>query len=57
LGLENPLIETLKRIKLYEKAGADGIFAPCIIKEDEIKKLVESTALPLNVMCMPDHHL
>jgi len=54
LGLENPLIETLKRIKLYEKAGADGIFAPCIVKEDEIKKLVESTALPLNVMCMPE---
>ncbi|MEE9430684.1 MAG: isocitrate lyase/phosphoenolpyruvate mutase family protein [Melioribacteraceae bacterium] len=54
LGLENPLTETLRRIKLYEKAGADGIFAPCIVNEDEIKKLVESTKLPINVMCMPE---
>jgi len=54
MGLENPLEETIKRIKLYEKSGADGIFVPCIVKEDEIKKVVESTRLPVNVMCMPE---
>ncbi len=54
MGLKNPLEETLNRIKLYEESGADGIFVPCIIKEDEIKKVVESTNLPVNVMCMPN---
>jgi len=54
MGLENPLEETLKRIKLYEKAGADGIFVPCITNEEDINKVVESTNLPVNVMTMPD---
>ena len=53
MGLNNPLEETLNRIKLYEKAGADGIFIPCIVQEDEIRRVVESTSLPINVMCMP----
>ncbi len=54
MGLKNPFEETLKRIELYEKSGADGIFIPCIVQENEIKKAVESTILPVNVMCMPD---
>ncbi|VAW11560.1 Probable carboxyvinyl-carboxyphosphonate phosphorylmutase [hydrothermal vent metagenome] len=53
MGLENQFEETIKRIKIYEENGADGIFVPCIVQENEIKKVVESTALPLNVMCMP----
>lgn len=54
LGLENPCEETLKRIKIYEVSGADGIFVPCIVAESEIKRIIESTTLPINVMCMPD---
>ena len=54
LGLDNPLEETLKRIKLYEEAGADGNFVPCITNEEDIKQVVESTNLPVNVMTMPD---
>lgn len=54
LGLTNPCDETMKRIKIYEENGADGIFVPCIVAQNEIKKVVESTALPINVMCMPD---
>jgi len=54
MGLENPFEETLKRIKIYEESGADGIFVPCIVVENEIQKVVESTTLPVNVMCMPD---
>ncbi len=54
MGLENSFEETLKRIKIYEKSGADGIFVPCIVAENEIQKVVESTTLPVNVMCMPD---
>jgi len=54
MELENPLEKTLKRIKLYEEAGADGIFVPCITKEADIKLVAESTDLPVNVMTMPD---
>jgi len=54
MGLENPLEETIKRIKIYEESGADGIFIPCIVQEQEIKKVITSTSLPLNVMCMPE---
>ena len=54
LGHSNPVEETKKRIKLYENAGADGIFVPCVEKEPDIKAIVESTALPINVLCMPN---
>jgi len=54
MGLTNPFEETLKRIKIYEESGADGVFVPCIVAENEIKDVVESTKLPVNVMCMPN---
>ncbi|NOY72920.1 MAG: isocitrate lyase/phosphoenolpyruvate mutase family protein [Gammaproteobacteria bacterium] len=52
-GLENPLKNTLERIKQYENSGADGIFVPCIIDEKEIARVVQATSLPVNVLCMP----
>lgn len=54
LGLPNALEETLNRIRLYEDAGADGVFVPCITKLDDIRNVISSTKLPVNVMCMPD---
>ena len=54
LGHPNAITETKKRIKLYENAGADGIFTPCIEKKTDIEKIVGSTDLPINVMCMPN---
>ncbi|NML71451.1 isocitrate lyase/phosphoenolpyruvate mutase family protein [Chryseobacterium sp. RP-3-3] len=54
LGLENPVDETLQRIKLFEEAGADGVFVPCITSENDIEIIVKSTVLPVNVMCMPE---
>lgn len=54
MGMENALEETLKRIRRYEENGADGIFVPCMVQESQIKKVVESTTLPINVMCMPN---
>ncbi len=50
----NPIEETKRRIKLYEKSGISGVFVPCIEKEKDIKTIVESTTLPVNVMCMPN---
>jgi 2-methylisocitrate lyase-like PEP mutase family enzyme len=54
LGVEDAIEETKKRCKLYQAAGADSLFVPCIVEVDAIAELVSSTILPVNVMCMPD---
>ena len=54
LGLSTALHETLDRIKVYENAGAHGIFVPCITQPFDIKQVVQATPLPINVMCMPN---
>lgn len=54
LGLEEPIEETLNRIRIYENAGVDGLFIPCIEKEEDIQIIVSATSLPINVMCMPN---
>jgi len=54
LGVPNTLTATQERIRLYDQAGADGIFVPCITKKNDIKTIVETTDLPINVMCMPN---
>lgn len=53
LGLSSALAETVFRSKAYETAGADGIFVPCVTKTNDIREVVSSTRLPVNVMCMP----
>ena len=54
LHLPSCLDVTLERIKAYEHAGADGIFVPFVSETDAIKKIVSSTSLPVNIMCMPN---
>ena len=54
MGLDNPLNETIARAMLYEAAGADGIFVPCVTDENDIQKIVDSVSLPVNVMAMPN---
>jgi len=54
LAVENTLVETQKRVKLYEKAGADGLFVPCITNKEDIETIIAMTTTPINVMCMPD---
>ncbi len=54
MGLENALKETMQRSRLYEKAGADGLFVPCITDENDIRDIIENTSLPVNVMTMPN---
>ncbi|WP_459211514.1 isocitrate lyase/PEP mutase family protein [Aquimarina rhabdastrellae] len=53
LNAPNTVEETKKRIRLYQDAGADGIFTPCIEAEVDIKEIVNCTNLPINVMSMP----
>jgi 2-methylisocitrate lyase-like PEP mutase family enzyme len=47
------LNETLERTRLYENAGASGIFPAFIKDEADIKTIVASTTLPVNVLPMP----
>jgi 2-methylisocitrate lyase-like PEP mutase family enzyme len=54
LGVEDAIEETKKRCKLYQAAGADSLFVPCIVEVEAIAEIVSSTTLPINVMCMPD---
>jgi len=53
LGLENPVDETLQRIRRFEETGIDGVFVPCITSENDIETIVNGTELPVNVMAMP----
>jgi len=54
VGADNVLEQTIERIKLYETAEIEGIFVPCITNENDIKAVVKSTELAINVMCMPE---
>lgn len=54
LNPPNAAAETEKRIQLYEKSGAEGIFIPGIEKKGDIKNVIDYIKLPVNVMCMPN---
>lgn len=54
LAHPNPAEETILRSTIYQEAGADGLFVPCITNVSDIKAVIEGINLPLNVMCMPD---
>ncbi len=54
LGVKDAITATKKRAKLYQAAGADGLFVPCIVETEAIEAVVSSTTLPVNVMCMPE---
>jgi 2-methylisocitrate lyase-like PEP mutase family enzyme len=53
LNLPDARAKAIGRIALYEKASIQGIFLPCITGVEDIKTTVNSTTLPVNVMCMP----
>lgn len=45
--------ETVNRLKLYQSAGADGIFLPFMKEEQDITHALAATKLPLNLMAIP----
>lgn len=45
--------ETLNRAQAYEEAGADGVFVPLIEDDHEIKTLLETVNIALNVFLTP----
>jgi 2-methylisocitrate lyase-like PEP mutase family enzyme len=46
LTQEHQLEETLERVALYEKNGANGIFVPLMSEKNDIKSLLSRTTLP-----------
>lgn len=48
--IDNPLENTIRRAKIYEDAGADGLFVTGVQDEEVIKAVVASTTLPVNVV-------
>lgn len=53
LGQPIPLQATLHRARLYEAAGADGLFVPGLTDPTDIRELCRATSLPINVMALP----
>lgn len=47
------LDEAIERAAAYEKAGADGFFAPGLADENMIAKLCDSVNLPVNIIALP----
>lgn len=45
--------ETLARGKLYQNAGADGLFVPALSEPAQIRAVVNGIGLPLNVLAWP----
>lgn len=53
LRQKDALEQTLLRAKIYEQAGANGLFVPYLKEKSGIQAVIESTQLPLNVLAMP----
>lgn len=46
---KDALKESIKRAKIYQEAGADGIFVPLIETTKDLKNFTDKVVLPLNV--------
>jgi len=53
LKLASPLETTLRRAKLYQDAGADGLFVTAVRDLDSIRAITAATTLPVNVVGVP----
>lgn len=50
---ERAVEETLRRARLFEEAGADGLFVPGAASEADVRAIGGGTRLPLNVLVLP----
>lgn len=50
---EQRVAETLRRARLYQEAGASGLFAAGVRDEAEIGAIAEACGMPLNVLVRP----
>jgi len=45
--------DTISRLRAYEEAGADVLYAPGLASLEEVRQVVESVNRPVNVLAMP----
>jgi 2-methylisocitrate lyase-like PEP mutase family enzyme len=45
--------DTIARLQAYQQAGADVLYAPGLVRPDDIRELVASIDLPVNVLVRP----
>jgi 2-methylisocitrate lyase-like PEP mutase family enzyme len=50
------LSETLRRVRRYAEAGADGVFVPGLAEPADIEAVVAAVDLPVNVLFLPGRH-
>lgn len=50
------LAETLRRVRLYADAGADGVFVPGLAGSADIAAVVAAVEVPVNVLFLPGQH-
>jgi 2-methylisocitrate lyase-like PEP mutase family enzyme len=46
----DPLGEAIRRLRAYEQAGADVVYAPGLTQEAEVRAVVETVQAPVNVL-------
>jgi 2-methylisocitrate lyase-like PEP mutase family enzyme len=46
----NPLSEAVKRLRAYEAAGADVVYAPGVTLEEDVREIVSAASVPVNVL-------
>ncbi len=47
------LADTIARLQAYQEAGADVLYAPGLVRLEDIRQLVSSVDLPVNVLGRP----
>ena len=47
------LADTIARLQSYQKAGADVVYAPGLTAISDIREVVRSVDVPVNVLCFP----
>jgi 2-methylisocitrate lyase-like PEP mutase family enzyme len=54
----NPdLDDTIARLRAYEEAGADVLYAPGLVKAEEIRAVCGAVSRPVNVLALPMHSM
>jgi 2-methylisocitrate lyase-like PEP mutase family enzyme len=48
------LTDTIARLQAFEAAGADVLYAPGLVKLEDIREVVRSVGKPVNVLALPD---
>jgi len=53
VGVDNPLEDSLDRLRLYIEAGADSAFPAGVKDEADIERLTSELSVPVNVLLIP----